>query len=380
MNRLISWRVLLVILFFLLYESGLTLFQVPLGDGTKALCFESIFPVDAGYMSLVPHRMIWAQQDAILLGDKAWALFPSYAWLILGFLVAISGAARWQTWLRAISFVGLLTWLVLPVIITFCPELATRTDLPERSFYVLLVVIISYAIYYCVVPMLWPEAQKSGQASMSMDVIAPEKGLTVRQILLGLDFEPRRFLFGKADKELVAHWGMIGRAIVALAKSRKQRALTFAVSLFCWPVLIGLVGWLMGGSFERDVDKMWATTTTADGQVVATTSAIHAAERVFMDDIEFRGLTREEALKLLHIEKMNPKYKLNVPPNSWTGERMLLRISDGNQSAMLMVGINEANKIVLSWLESDGGRINPFAKALRKEPSNTSTSQSEPNE
>lgn len=346
-------RLWVVIACFLLFVGGVGADLLMRSENEAVICLVSYFPLDWGYHELIPDSLFISQiQDHGLEGVFR-SLFISPYWLILALCLVCCGKDRWRIWMAALSWTSLFLWLVLPIVYCFTPALASSGML-EACWLLFLIYLISAGIYYVVVPVLWPQILEREGGVVGVNAVDPSYGKTIREITEeGIGYNPPKFLFGKADEELVAHWGMIGKAIVALSKTRRRRVASASTVLVLWPLLVFVLSGGSQGIDERNVEMMWDTVSLPNGTVVATVPALEAAQRVFRNDLVLRGLTRVEAKHVLRFDLMNPAYKLNKPRYSWEEGRMFLRISNGKRSILLQVGTNDEGKIVISWPESE---------------------------
>ncbi len=360
-------RFLSLLVCFLLAVFGVGVSLLLRGEGDAAICLRSFFPISTGYEEWIPGSLYVAQwTESGLTGPVKDILIPPW-WIVFAMLIVISGQDRWKLWMRGMSWFCLGVWGLLPIVYCFFPALAD-SDMLKMCRLILLIYLASAVLYYVVVPVLWPRMLKNAEGSVGIDAVNPTKGKTVKQIAEnGINYKPRKFLFGKADEKLVAHWGMVGKAIIALSKTRRRRVAVFAVILLAWPLLVFTLSGGSQGIYERDVELMWETVRLPDGTVVASVPAVEAARRVFADDVALRGLTRDEVRKLLRFDLMNPEYKLNRPRYSWEEGRMFLRISSGRNSAFLQLGTNDEGKVVVSWMESFADTPNFLKEAVNPE-------------
>ncbi len=351
------FRTLVVSLLLVLYLCGIE-------AGKDHVLFDQVpwqyvisthFPVSAMYGELLGGNIGLIQtlhQTSVLRETTVY--FPSGLWLVLAAIVAVCGQQRWKCVLHALAGVCLVSWILIPIFYGFVPALA-HSGMLEDMGVLFLVYLCSAAVYYVVVPVLWPELAAATQGGVGLDDISPAKGRTVKQIREeGTRVKKKRFLFGKADEELAARWGLIGKAMLALARTRRRQAATVAVALCAWPVLVYGVAGGSEGIFQREVELMWETVPLPgrEGEVIAPEVAFEAAQRVFKGGEHYlRGLTPEEARQLLRFDLMNPLYKMNVPRYPWEKDRTFLRISTGFESAYLIIGLNDEGKIAISWLE-----------------------------
>ncbi len=344
-------KVLALVVCFLLAVFGIGVSLLQLADGSFALCLKSFFPMEKGYDEWIPGQLYVMQAHESWLEGVFYDVFLSQFWLFMAVAIAAAGRHRWRSWIQAMSWTCLFLWFLLPIVYCYFPGLA-HSSMVDMCWLMFLIYVMSIGFYYVVVPFLWPKMLEVPEGAVGIDAVSPAKGRTIKQISEhGIDYNPRKFLFGKADEELVAHWGMVGKAIIALSRTRRRRASSCVASLLLWPLLIITVSGASQGIYERNVEAMWETVNLPDGTPVATVPAYEAAKRVFKDDLALRGLTRDEARKLLRFDLMNPGYKLNKPRFSWEAGRMFLRISTGKRSAILQVATNDEGRIVVSLVE-----------------------------
>lgn len=274
--------------------------------------------------------------------------YPNLVFL-LGFVLVLAGVPnRWLVWRNAFVLFLLAVWLTIPLIRIFYPDFYFEGDVWSTYSLFAIVFIVSLAAYYLVAPVLWPKASEARGVSPSVDDVAPGKGLTVREISKGIDhIKGRSFLFGAIDQEVVRKWGMIGQAILALSATRRRRFMVSAVSLLVWPLLVYELSGGSDGEYERDVVAMWQTRTLPDGSVVSTKQAMTAARRVFGNEKELIGLTRDEVEDKLRMDMMKPAYQLNKPLYSWQEDQFTVRIGDGRDSRVLLLGYDREGRVVV---------------------------------
>ncbi|MEG0332879.1 MAG: hypothetical protein RR553_05250 [Akkermansia sp.] len=268
------------------------------------------------------------------------------------FYAGVKFASAWKVWLDGLCGAGLFLWLSLPIVWIWFPDAYYESSFLSFFMLEVLVTLICWGGFYVVVPVLWPE-RRDNPLPVGVNDVDPAQGKTVTELRGGVALPPHTFLFGSADHELVSYWRTLGQTMINLSKKQKSRVLKLVAVFLLYPLVFYFVSGGGDASFQRDIAMMWETEHDSAGKVVASKVAINAAKRVFENDVALRGLTRSEAMKLLHFDRMNPQYKLNKPRYTWQGDRMLLRISDGKVSAVLQVGYDDSGRILLSWLESD---------------------------
>jgi len=212
--------------------------------------------------------------------------------------------------------------------------------------------LILLTIRFAVIPVLWPQIFRHiVEGSPTLEDLAPEKGKTVAELRGGIERRRVNFLFGHADQELVEKWGKIARGIAALSRSRKRLTAWIVGILLVWPAAVFFLSGGMGGSLDRDIDRMWATRPFRDGMVVASPAAMNAARRVFRDARALRGLTMEQARARLKTDRRNAAFKLGKPRYDFEKDETVLVLSDGRNSIRLVAVFNDAGQIIHSWPE-----------------------------
>ncbi len=216
----------------------------------------------------------------------------------------------------------------------------------------LVVSLLLLTFRYAMLPVLFPRIYRYViEGTPTLADIAPEKGRTVASLQEGVARKEINFLFGKADEELVKKWGIIAESIAALSKSRCRLACYVAGFLALWPLSVFLISGGMEGAMKRDLARMWETQPFRDGMVVSTPAAMNAAGRVFNEKRLLRGLTRQEALEWLGVERKNPAFKLGKPRYDHEQDETLLIFSDGRESLRLVAVYNDQGQIFNSWPE-----------------------------
>ena len=263
--------------------------------------------------------------------------------------------AGWIVLLRATWIVFLLLWFARPLLIVWFPDAVGYQQglfTEVMMFYGVLALVFTL-IYMLVVPSFLSSPMEDLWKWLPVFDLSPSKGKTVEELKGGIDSPPRKLLFGEADRELVAHWTMVGRMVLVLSAQRKKLLWYAVLALAAWPVLIYFGSGGARGSFERDVVRMWQVSPSPEDSkvVLPTKSALNAARRVFADELAFRGLTRLEARELLGIERKDARYMLDKPEFSWQSEQLILRMSNGVEVVDLLAGYGDDGRIRLTWLK-----------------------------
>ncbi len=247
----------------------------------------------------------------------------------------------------------LLWYIIAPFLKIFLPDFYYSNTFLDICIVLGIVTIAVFIVRYVAVPVLWPRLIAYDVGGITLDDLSPEKGKTVAEIKKGFKCHSRQFLFGKADGELVEKWGVIAKTIQTLTKTRKRQVMTIIFCLILWPVLVFFGSGGSRGEFDRDVNRMWQTQQNDKGLLVSTPIAMNAAKRVFNDSSGFLiGLTKDEALKVLKIEKLQPTYIFCKPRYDFEANETIMSLSDGKNTRILLAGFDTDKKISRLWSES----------------------------
>lgn len=288
------------------------------------------------------------------LRELAWSngsiseLIYSISPLLLAFLIICFFKRRAFLFFWSLLGSWVLVYLAIPIIYVFHIDwiLPGMRDLhPGFLFafgYLSLLMFIVGSLCYVIFPALAMKDSGLQQGAPSTS-INPADGLTLQQIKGSNIKTQYHFLFGEADEETIASWGLWAKTIAAASRTRLRITLSVATLLLLFPALIWVVSNGNEGRIQRDIQRIWET-TDQNNTAVSTPRAINAAQRLFFKDDYFIGKNIHEIRKFLHFEKMNPNYTLNQD-NGDVEEpaRFFLRIDDGKKSWTLALFFNEKN-------------------------------------
>lgn len=304
------------------------------------------------YGEPTPLWIDWEQALRNALPAHVAPTFPVYLVTLLPIVLILLALAvkAPRSLAQAIYFCTMFMYLSVPIVWIMEPDWISAGNLLYRVAGMGVVAVVVVLLQYVITPVLWPHIFRNPHGVTSHS-LAPERGFTVQQIKDGIEERRKNFLFGDADATLVRRWGLIGRAMVAMGRTRARVSLFVTISLLIYPVLIYIVSGGAGAAYQRDVARLWGTATSAKGELVSSKTAMNAAWRVFRDKRELRGLTRQQALVSLRCELMNPSYPHNKPQFEWEKNELLVRLTNGKDVFKLICILDPDGKIADSYLK-----------------------------
>lgn len=299
---------------------------------TIATCLLAVRPLE---------KLAWSNNS---ITELLYSLSP----LILAFFIICFFKRRTFLFFWSLFGSWVLIYLAIPIIYVFHIDwiLPGMRDLhPGFLFafgYLSLLTFIVGSLCYVIFPALATKDNGLQQGAPSTS-INPADGLTLQQIKNSNINTQYHFLFGEADEETIASWGIWAKTIAAASRTRLRMTLSIATLLLLFPSLIWVASNGNEGRIQRDIQRIWET-TDQNNTAVSTPRAFNAARRLFVKDDYFIGKNIHEIRKFLHFEKMNPNYELSQDRGDVVAPaRFILCIDDGKKSLTLALFFNEKN-------------------------------------
>lgn len=294
--------------------------------------------------------------------------FKPVIWLVpllLMELVCGWGPRRNVTWfgcLVAVWVGGIIAW---PVLLCHAPEWVEPTlpfedgKLPVGLGY-MAIIIFGSVLFRCVLLAFLfkePRNEDSDPTMMDADVLDPAKGLTVQQIRANPPRSNPHFLFGDADHTLIA------RFMALMAHLRRLKLLHRLVYVLA-AVAVALWFWLYPRptrqqALQRDLALMYEHRALPGGGFLATHRAVHAAYRVMQyvsEHESFAGMSPEQALRWLHIERAPAAYRRQLTESSditlpsvddlYESRTRFFTVQDGRRIAVLYIRTNADGDVI----------------------------------
>ncbi len=238
--------------------------------------------------------------------------------IVLMECVAGLGKRRNAVWFGGLLTAWALVMLALPVLRWYAPELVMRSHPSENAmlypvaFGMTVFVAASLFFRLTILKYLFPPPTSSDEAGYYVgDDLTMGPPRTVQEIAAAPPRRRKYFLFGMVDEAELQSWGIAGKAAMALFRSRTRRVVASLVFLLVWNV--GFFYALGGAEGERERDRIrLGEFCVRDGDMAATSRAVHAAYRVFgeIDSRKlFNGKSEREMESYLRLSAWDPAYR-----------------------------------------------------------------------
>lgn len=329
-------------------------------------CFALLAVVLAAYPS-------WALPQAVVNASAhrvALEYLQHWMWLIPIVLMEITAA--WGKCRNRVWFTGLLSaWtfviLALPVLRWYAPELVTRTHPAEDvmlypvAFGMTVFVAVSLFFRLMVLRYMFPPLSPSDESGYFVGEELAMSPRTVQEIVASPPRRRKYFLFGRVDEEKLRHWGLAGKAALALLRSRVQLIVAACVLLLVWNVGFFYATGGSEGERERDRERLGEFSRDANGGMAATSRAVHAAYRLF-GDIDrkklFNGKSKSEMARFLRLDSWDAAYKKQVTEpldEIYSIRERWLSIDDGTKKADLFLYIDKKTGLTVQAERDEKG-------------------------
>lgn len=254
--------------------------------------------------------------------------FRDYLWVAPWLFMEIAsamGPRRNLAWFWGLGIVlaaGIIVW---PVAEATAPELVYPTFSYEDGklavgmgwmFVLLLISLFSRCV---ILRFLFPAPQEHedyDKGHVEATALDPAHARTVAEIAANPSRVNPRFLFGDADKGLIARFCAILQRIQMMRRFRYAIYALLAACLAAWFFLYPQP--TPQQALKRDLAKMYEH-TSSNGETRATVPAVHAAYRVMRhiaDHESFAGYTRQEAEQWLNLSKVPQGYRNKIRDES----------------------------------------------------------------
>ncbi len=303
--------------------------------------------------------------------------YREFLWLIpflaMEFVCAVGSKRNLVWFISLISpiVVGLLIW---PLLQAYRPELLFPTfsyedgKLSMGLAYMGMILVASILFrlllnYFFADPAELYEDNEIGVVELDID-----KAKTVREIVAENNQVKPNFLFGDADKGLIARFYERTRALLQL--KRMQQVLVLSL------VTLGVVWFFAAPVFlvspaqaeARDWERMYDYQVDAQGNKLATHAAVHAAYRVLSKisaDEALAGMSKAQAERFLRLNGVDSSYLAQIRDESdlimnsaediFASRTRFLTITDGTRRVVLYIRENEdGTRINICEIQDDG--------------------------
>lgn len=271
-------------------------------------------------------------------------------------LVSVAGPRRNLVWFTALLIAIGATLIAWPVLTANTPELVYPTfeyedgKLAQGIIYMFCMLLFTLFTRKMVFRFLYPpqNTDESDINNVDAAVLDPAKGLTVREIIENPKKANPHFLFGEADHERLSTFGAILRRLRRLGNIRTAAWVTLILLIALWFFLYPQPN--AEQALQRDFKTMYQYHKHTPGHTIATFPAVHAAYRVMkhISDTEaLAGMSKAEAEKFLHLDKVSPAYRAQLRDESdisvasvddiFDSRTRFLTVTDGKRMAVLYI-------------------------------------------
>ncbi len=302
--------------------------------------------------------------------NKLWMLS-----LLALYIVSAMGQRKNLVWFSGWFSALLLGVLLWPFLQVWYPEYLwspvsyLKSGLSWGMVYTGIFVGASMVLRLGLLPFLFPKPLEAHEGNeVDLDRLDVSSARTVREIAASKGRVRATFLFGDADKGLVARFYATMRSMMLAKLSRLYFISSILAFLGLWfyfyPKLVGTVE----HGIARDRERMYQVAGEKDGRQLLTTPALHAAMRVLtpiVKEEKLRGMTLEQAEKYLGLEGLDPNLLAQLRDETpidtksagavYGGRTRFLTLEDGTRRLILYIRLAaDKNTINLAELEEEG--------------------------
>ncbi len=302
--------------------------------------------------------------------NKVWMLS-----LLALYLVSSMGQRKNLVWFSGWFTALLLGVLIWPFLQVWYPEYLwspvsyLKSGLTWGMLYTGMFVAVSLVLRLGLLPFLFPAPLAPHEGNeVELDRLDVESARTVREIAASKGRVRASFLFGEADKGLVARFYASMRSMMLARLSRLYfitSILTFiGLWFYFYPNLVGTVE----HGIERDRERMYQIAGEKDGRLLLSTPALNAALRILtpiVKEEKLRGMTIEQAEKYLGLEGLDPALIAQLRDDTpietksagvvYSGRTRFLTLEDGTHRLILYLRLAaDKDTINLAELEEEG--------------------------
>lgn len=329
-------------------------------------CFALLAVVLAAYPDWVlPQAEIAASAHRVAMGhlhDWMW-LIP----VVLMEVVAALGSCRNRAWFTGLLAAWVLVILALPVLRWYAPELVMRAHPSENvmlypvAFGMTVFVAASLFFRLTILRYMFPPHSPSDESGFYVGEDLTMSPRTVQEIVASPPRRRKYFLFGMVDEEQLRHWGLAGKAALALLRMRTQLVLAACVLLLVWNVGVFYATGGSAGERNRDRERLGEFVRSQGGEMVATSRAVHAAYRLFGDIDKnrlFIGKSREEMAHYLRLDSWDPAYRKQATEpfdELYSLRERWLTIDDGSKKADLFLYLDKKTGLAVQAERDEKG-------------------------
>lgn len=290
-------------------------------------------------------------------------------WLIpLAFMELVNcvGRHRNAVWFFCLNTVWVAGFIAWPLLLSYAPEWVEPTlpfedgKLPVGLGYLAIIIFGSILFRRVLLNFLFKPVRSEADDTTVMDaaVLDPSKGRTLQQILADPPKAHPHFLFGDADRELIARFYSL---VFRFRRMRYYKSLLLALAG------LGVVVWFYlyprpteQQALQRDLAAMYECYRLPDGTYRATHRAVHAAYRVMkhISDKElFAGMSLKEAERWLHVERAPEAYRRQLLDST---DISLPSVENLFESRTRFFTVQDGRRIAVLYIRTDasGERIN----------------------
>ncbi len=320
------------------------------------------------------------QQGGYFDANKLWMLS------LLGlYIVSAMGQRKNLVWFSGWFTALLLGALLWPFLQVWYPEYLwspvayLKAGLSWGMLYTAIFVAASMVLRLGLLPFLFPQPLAPHEGNeVELDRLDVSKARTVREIAASKGRVRASFLFGEADKGLVARFYATMRSMM-FAKLSRLYLITSILSFiglwfYLYPKLVGTVE----HGLARDRERMYQVAGVQGGRHLLTTSSLHAAMRVLApiaSEDKLRGMTIKQAEKYLGLTGLDPaliaQLRDETPINTksagvlYGGRTRFLTLEDGTRRLILYLRLG-ADKDTINFAELEEEGWNPRVDEARR--------------
>lgn len=290
-------------------------------------------------------------------------------------LVGAAGPRRNLVWFAALLSVLVAALLAYPVLAAHRPEYVEPTFsyqggmLASGLAYYATFTGISAVVRLVLLTYMFPDEEFEDQLEVgfvSASELNPATARTLKEIAAESRPQAPRFQFRAGNARMAQRWRLIMRRMMLRSRIATGAVATAALVILLWFICYPQP--TEDEAWARDKQLMFEHRATANGHILATNAAVHAAARAMKrisDQESLAGMTRQEAEHWLGVDQLPPAYR------SWVRDERAIRlasanslhenrtrfltITNGRQICVLYIRTNEADQsIVVAELQDAG--------------------------